>query len=37
MRLYLNLLTINYFILNDSANFELVYDDYPNVKIYKIK
>ena len=25
------------FHLNDSMNFELIYDDYPNVKIYKIK
>ena len=25
------------FHLNDSGNFELIYDDYPTVKIYKIK
>ena len=24
------------FHLNDSENYELVYDDYPNVKIYKV-
>lgn len=25
------------FHLNDSKNYELIYDDYPNVKIYKVK
>lgn len=25
------------FHLNESMNFELIYDDYPNVKLYKIK